>query len=289
MTSPKICFNLLCFVMVATIGVIPSTIMAQSKKQTLFDSLKSAAYVLYEEQRYEEAIVQFEKAYEVIPDPKIWFNLGQCHRQLNHVEQALLYYEKFLNALPEINDLSEEKKRSLEADVRKWVSQLRRQKEEEDARLREEEARRRQTEQQMATLSTENTPKSEEEKPTVVNRQPTVVHTHVSLTSRWWFWTGVGTTAVLAGTTVWAGLRAKDYNDQWRQVWDDAYRDKAEFYQKVTDILLVGTLVSAVATGVASWLFLSQQPSSRAIPPKSAFIVPSCDGITCMLQLTVLF
>lgn len=289
MTSPKICSSFLCFVMVATIGVIPSMVMAQSKKQQLYDSLKNAAYVLYKEQKYDEAIVQFEKAYEVIPDPKIWFNLGQCHRHLNHVEQALLYYEKFLNALPEINDLSEEKKRSLEADVREWVSQLRRQKEEEeDARLREEEARR-QKQQEMSTLSIENTPKSEEEKPKVDNIQPNVVHSHVSLTSRWWFWTGVGITAVLAGATAWAGLRAKDYNDQWRQVWDTDYSDKAEFYQKVTDGMLVGTLVSAVVTGVASWLFLSQQPSSRPIPPKSAFIVPSCDGITCTLQLTVLF
>ncbi len=191
----------------------------------------------------------------------------------------MLYYEKFLAALPSIKDLPEEKKRSLETEVHEWVSQLRRQKEEEDARLREEEAHR-QKEQQSVSVQTSV---AQDIKPT---REP--VQRTVSLTSRWWFWTGVGATAIFAGTAVWAGLRAKDYNDKWQQLWDDQYHDKAELYQNMTDAALGGAIVSAVATSVASWLFWRGQ-NQTPVPGKSAFLVPSCDGAACMLHLTFSF
>lgn len=273
---------------------VPAASHAQAKKQKLFDAFKKAAYVLYEEQKYEDAIVQFEKAYEVIPDPKIWFNLGQCHRQLHHVEQALLYYEKFLDALPGISDIPDAKKRSLETEVREWVSQLRRQKEEEDARLREEEARRQK--EQSANAAGQGGSESGGEKASdkggdlPPSKTEPGAQGNASLTSRWWFWTGVGTTAVLAGVTVWAGLQSRDYNDKWQQIWDTEYRDKARLYQNITDAALAGALVSAVVTGVASWMFLRDgQSGSSASAGKSAFLVPVCDGAACTLHLTFSF
>ncbi len=272
-------------------GLAAAPVLAQSKNQKLYEAFKKAAYVLYEEKKFEEAIVQFEKAYEAVPDPKIWFNLGQCHRQLNHVEQALMYYEKFLAALPEIQDLPAAKKRVLETEVRDWVTQLQKQKEEEDARLREEEARQKAREQakSQGTQEPAGTPASEKEggEKAKDGGTPAAGETDASLTSRWWFWTGIGATAIFTGVTVWAGLRAQDYNDQWRQMWDTKYHDKAVQYQNFTDAALAGAIVSAVITGIASWISLRDTGSASA--GKTAFFAPACDGTSCMLQLTLFY
>jgi hypothetical protein len=40
---------------------VPAAAHAQSKNQKLFEAFKNAAYVLYEEKKYEEAIVQLKK------------------------------------------------------------------------------------------------------------------------------------------------------------------------------------------------------------------------------------
>jgi tetratricopeptide (TPR) repeat protein len=47
-----------------------------------------------------EAQVEFKEAYRLYPDPVFLFNLGQCERQLGHLEEAILFYRSYLRKQP---------------------------------------------------------------------------------------------------------------------------------------------------------------------------------------------
>ncbi|PKN47479.1 MAG: hypothetical protein CVU59_02745 [Deltaproteobacteria bacterium HGW-Deltaproteobacteria-17] len=259
---------------------------SQSKNKKLFDAFKNAAVVLYEQQKYEEAIAQFEKAFETIPDPKIWFNLGQCHRLLNHHEQALLYYEKFLEALPKIQDLPQSKKAAVAQEVRQWVDGLKKAKQAEDDRLRMEA-------EEKALLEKERQAKEPPEgvKPDPGKTAPgpaPVAPGEAGLTSKWWFWTGVGTTVVLTAVTVWAGTQALSYNDAWKKDWDTADRDSARTFMNITDVSLAGAVIAGVAVTVATVMHL-KAPVRVEGKTAPVALLPSCDGAGCYLSFSLDF
>ena len=260
---------------------VPSA-RAQPRNKKLFDAYKGAAVALYEDQKYGEAISQFEKAFATIPDPKIWFNLGQCHRLLNHTEQALLYYEKFLEALPKIQDLSENKKAAVAQEVRQWVDKLKAERNAEDERIRKEEEEKKRLEPERPANTepavTKAPPSTEREGPEAV-----------TLTSKWWFWTGVGATVIFTAATVWAGTQALSYNDAWKKDWDPSDRDSAKKFQNITDLSLAGAVVAGVAVSVATFLHLKS--GSAEVHGKTAPVAlfPSCDGSGCTLSLTLSF
>src|SRR5690242_6527209 len=55
---------------------------------------------LYAEGRMQEALVEFEKANDLKPDPSLLYDLAQTHRSLGHDGPALTYYRAFLKAAP---------------------------------------------------------------------------------------------------------------------------------------------------------------------------------------------
>lgn len=55
---------------------------------------------LYNLGKYEEAIDEFEQAYTLFQSDALLFNLAQAHRQLQHCDRALSYYERFLEGDP---------------------------------------------------------------------------------------------------------------------------------------------------------------------------------------------
>jgi len=258
---------------------------SKAQNQKVFDAFMNAARVLYGEQKYDEAIIQFEKAFQTIPDPKIWFNLGQCHRLLKHVEQSLLYYRKFLDALPTIKDLPQAKKEAVEKEVRQWVDELEKEKAAEDERLRQEadKAERERLAREKAGQDTK-TPGTEP------GTGPQAPDAGVGLTSKWWFWTGVGATVVLTAVTVWAGTQALSYNDAWKKDWDPADRDSAEQFMNITDLSLAGAVVAGVAVSVATFLHLkNDRPAQVKGETAPVSLLPSCDGSGCSLSLTLKF
>ncbi len=256
------------------------------QNQKVFDAFMNAARVLYGEQKYEDAIIQFEKAFQTIPDPKIWFNLGQCHRLLEHVEQALLYYRKFLDALPTIKDLPAAKKAAVEKEVRQWVDELEKKKAAEDERLRLEEAEKAERER-LAREKAGQDGKTPGADPVT---GPAAPGTGGSLTSKWWFWTGVGATVALTAVTVWAGTQALSYNDAWKKDWDPADRDNAEKYMNITDLSLAGAVIAGVAVSVATILHLkADRPAEVRSTTAPVSLLPSCDGSGCSLSLTLKF
>jgi tetratricopeptide (TPR) repeat protein len=54
----------------------------------------------YNLSRWQEAITEFEKAYQISGDPAFLFNLGQAHRQLGHGQEALRLYHAYLREQP---------------------------------------------------------------------------------------------------------------------------------------------------------------------------------------------
>src|SRR5580765_3342954 len=54
----------------------------------------------YDLGRYDEAIKEFEAAYELKNDPAFLYNLAQSYRQAGNHEQALHFYKTYLRYLP---------------------------------------------------------------------------------------------------------------------------------------------------------------------------------------------
>lgn len=54
----------------------------------------------YKIKEYEKALAGFKEAYLLSQEPVLLFNIGQCHRQLGELEEALKSYEAFLRDDP---------------------------------------------------------------------------------------------------------------------------------------------------------------------------------------------
>lgn len=61
-----------------------------------FESLAEQARAKYREKDYAGAVVLFERAYALQPDPAILFNIGRIQEQANNVDAAIAYYQKFI-------------------------------------------------------------------------------------------------------------------------------------------------------------------------------------------------
>jgi tetratricopeptide (TPR) repeat protein len=74
---------------------------------------------LFDLGRYDEAIKEYEAAYEVKSDPSFLFNIAQAHRKAQHVEQALHFYRAYLARAPQTDARAyvEERIRELEKQV----------------------------------------------------------------------------------------------------------------------------------------------------------------------------
>ena len=112
--------------------------------------------------RFDEALEQYEKAFDAKPIPDFLFNIGQCYRNLGDYEAAIFSFRKFLTLDPE-------------TPRRAAVEQL----------IDELEAKKAQAE----LLARER--KIEQSKRPVETEKP--------ITRKWWFWTAVAAGAVAAG------------------------------------------------------------------------------------------
>lgn len=58
----------------------------------------------YTQGRYEKAIEEFEEAYRLDPRPLLLFNIAQAHEKLGHLEKAVDYLKRYLEAEPDSED-----------------------------------------------------------------------------------------------------------------------------------------------------------------------------------------
>lgn len=56
---------------------------------------------LYTVGNYRQALVEFEKAYELAPRPELLFNLARCHEVLGDLERAVATYQGYLDKKPD--------------------------------------------------------------------------------------------------------------------------------------------------------------------------------------------
>ena len=52
---------------------------------------------LYAESKFDEALIEFERAYELSPHPSVLYNIAASHRERSHYGEAILVFERFLS------------------------------------------------------------------------------------------------------------------------------------------------------------------------------------------------
>jgi tetratricopeptide (TPR) repeat protein len=117
---------------------------------------------LYKLGRYDEAVAEYRRAYELRADPKFLYHIARCYRELGASEQALFYYERYLAVAPAAPERDEVMDRIAEIEA-----------------LRARPAR----------------PRT---RPILIADQPAKASTPSKPWRKWWFWTALGT-AVATG------------------------------------------------------------------------------------------
>ncbi len=157
------------------------------------------ALALYQAQRFEEAIPEFQAAYEVEARPGLLFNIAQAYRKAGHPREALQYYERYLTSDPQIDSETRHKVDGYVTEARNTLAALEL---EMNHRLAEERAAR-QPEPPPAEPAPPPPPP-----PSIVLAPPPPPPPPPPprpIYRRWWFWTGIGavvTAGVVAGIVV---------------------------------------------------------------------------------------
>ena len=92
-----------------TLSVISSSVAAD-------DDPAAAGENQYRLRRFDEAIAEYRKAYELKADPVFLFNIAECYRELGRDERALFFYRRFLSTAPGAANRSEAEERVAELD-----------------------------------------------------------------------------------------------------------------------------------------------------------------------------
>src|SRR5439155_26356474 len=88
-------------------------------QKTVAEERFAAGQALFKEQKFAQAMTEYEAAYAAWPLDGFLCNIAQCHRNLGHVDEAIGYFDRYLVA-PNVKN---------RADVELVVAELRRKKE----------------------------------------------------------------------------------------------------------------------------------------------------------------
>jgi tetratricopeptide (TPR) repeat protein len=149
--------------------------------------------------RFEEALAAYTRAYELVDEPALLFNIAQCHKNLRNHERAIFFFQGYLR------EETDPKRRALAEDLL--------------AKSRAELQRQRNEPPPLPAVPAppvvEEAPKAEPPKPLDLHMPDPVAALPVPVvqtreveaesppvTRRWWFWTaiGVGALAIAGGT-----------------------------------------------------------------------------------------
>ena len=117
--------------------------------------------------KFDQALVEFEAAYEAKPLPKLLFNIGQAHRNLDHHDQAIFAFRKYLRELPDADNRDAVEKLIDDLEAKRAAEAEREQRRQADLLERERE------------LARQRAPR-DRDKP---------------IYTRWWFWGGLAAVA----------------------------------------------------------------------------------------------
>ena len=119
--------------------------------------------------KFDEALDEYQKAFDAKPLPGFLFNIGQCYRNLGETDSAIFTYKKFLKLDPDAPN-----REKVEATIEKLEEEKARG---ESERLKLTEPKRR-------------------EVPAPVERP---VESGAPVYKKWWFWTGIALVGVAGG------------------------------------------------------------------------------------------
>ena len=158
----------------------------------------------YQLGHFAEALVEYTKAYELFAAPPLLFNIAQCHRGLKNWERAIFFFDGYLAARPEAENravvqtlISEaqselDKQRQAKADAD--AAAKRRAEADEKLRLHSEQLR----------IEEDQKLHFEAERQKLEDARRFAPERHGRddrLTHKWWFWSAVGSVALVAGGT----------------------------------------------------------------------------------------
>lgn len=133
---------------------------------------------LFALKKYDEALDEYQKAFDANPIPDFLFNIGQCYRNLGDYEAAVFSYKRFLKMDPEAPNREK---------VEKLITDL-------EAKLEEGD-----TEKFKLGKKRKKDPDADPEEDDGPAREST---DGSPVYAKWWFWTGVAVVAAGAGVGI---------------------------------------------------------------------------------------
>jgi len=146
--------------------------------------------------RFEEAIGEYRKAYELKNDPVFLFNIAQAYRQLGHADRALFFYRRYLSTAPDSPHRDEVQTRIAEIEQKQSE-------EKQSVHAAPEAANDPLKEPPLV-------PEPEESASTLVGDRSETESESQSVVRTWWFWSAVGAVVVVGGAALVLSLSDDD-------------------------------------------------------------------------------
>ena len=229
---------------------------------------------------YDQAIVFYQKAYELVPHPILWFNIGQAHRLAGRDEDALAAYQQYL-----ADDPSGPKAKEAKTFIKEIEPRLEKKRAEDAARKKadDEAARKKAEEDAAAKKKAEDdatATKKEPEKKRIVSPPPPAKKSG----GGWMRPTGIGVGAagvVSLGVGVYFGLHAKSISDELSQPNAD-YTPEREAEGKSAEktmFITVGVGAALVVTGAVLFVVGGSHDSGERAVSWTPVIAPDGGGL----------
>lgn len=165
-----------CFVLLAFVRAAHADDPAERAAKRHYDRGQK----LFNLQKFEKALDQFQKAFDAKPIPGFLFLIGQCHRNLGDYDAAIFSFKRYLKLDPE-------------ADNREQVEAL----------IEELETKKAEEDTERLRLGTRKKPRDEEDQP-----PPPENPEGAPVFRKWWFWTGVAVVGVAGGVGIYYATKS---------------------------------------------------------------------------------
>jgi tetratricopeptide (TPR) repeat protein len=159
---------LVLLVLCCTVAIAPRTARADDPATRSAHRHFDRGEKLFALGKFDEALDEYQKAFDAKPIPDFLFNIGQCYRNLADYDQAIFSYKKYLQLEPDAPNKDA---------VDKLIEEL----EDKKARGDGEKLAR---------------------KPKAAPPAP-----HTPIYGRWWFWTGIAVVGIAGGVGIYEGTR----------------------------------------------------------------------------------
>ena len=136
---------------------------------------------LFNLRKFEEALEQYQKAFDAKPIPSFLFNIGQCHRNLDDYDAAIFSFKRYLKLDPE-------------AENREQVEEL----------IDELETKKAEADTERLKLGKRKKDKAPEEE----DPGPRETEDGAPVYKKWWFWTGVAVVGAAGGVGIYYATKS---------------------------------------------------------------------------------